>query len=414
MLRRNFLIALVIGISLVPTFVSAQYFDYHREESPAISWNGVILFDARMLGTGGISLMASPAFAASINPALIPTKENIFAGGSYGIMQHEAFQYRGVNEGVLYDPENRSNRNYRPVGLAFCFPLKGFRLSTGWYTSNLPELPSFFYDEKYWSYSGRFPGIEQTFYTAAAFKIGENIDIGLKLDAVTGKRDVEITENFKSYPAVIQQQENHRLFYLAPGIGAVIKISPAWTWAASVTYPLHGKARRTLNRSFESSTETIKISGLKSTDTLYRPARFYLGTAIAPLTAPGDPEKKILTLAAEAAYTLWSNYKYEFYSEILPRDMRNTLELAVGLELGLFDLSKTRNDWFLRLGFRLDPQPVTEPKMSLKGITGGIGMRTGRVYIDVGGIYYTGSYQGIEQNHWILNGTMQLRLGSSK
>jgi hypothetical protein len=414
MLKRNFLISLLMGVSLVSTVVSAQYFDYHREESPAISWNGVILFDARMLGTGGISLMASPAFAASINPALIPAKESIFAGASYGIIQHEAFQYWGVNEGVLYDPENRSNRNYRPVGLAFCFPLQGLRFSTGWYTSDLLELPSFFYDQQYWSYAGRFPGIEQTFFAAAAFKIGENVDIGLKLDVVTGKRDVELIENWKGYPAVIRQQENHRLFYAAPTIGVVIKISPAWTWGASVTYPFHGKARRTLNRTFESPAETIEISDLKSTDTLYRPACFYLGTTVTPLTARSDPEKKILTLAAEMVYTLWSNYKYEFYSEPLPRDMRNTLVLALGMELGLFDLFKTRGDWFLRVGYRLDPQPVTEPEMSLKGITGGIGVRIGRVLLDVGGIYYTGSFQGIEQNHWVLSGTMQLRLGGGK
>ncbi|NIM14169.1 MAG: hypothetical protein GTO45_19155 [Candidatus Aminicenantes bacterium] len=118
-----------------------------------------------------------------------------------------------------------------------------------------------------------------------------------------------------------------------------------------------------------------------------------------------------MTLAAELVYTLWSNYEYEFYSEILQRNMRNTLILALGMELGLYNLFKTKSDWFLRLGYRLDPQPVTEPEMSLKGLTGGIGMRAGRVYLDAGAIYITGSYQGIKQKHWVLNGTMQLRLG---
>jgi hypothetical protein len=411
MLKKFFFICFAIGLSLYPNVVSAQYFDYQREESPAISWNGVILFDARMLGVGGISLMASPAFAASINPALIPSTNNILIGASYEIMEHEAFQYWGVNQGVLYDPDNHSARNYQPSGLTLTFPLKGIRFAAGWYTSNMLELPSFYYEFQNWAYSGRFPGTENTFFAAAAFKFGKTIDIGIKLDVVAGKRDVEVNETYKGYPVEIQQRESHRLFYLAPAVGVVMRFSPTWTLGATVSQPIPGKARRTLDRFFKSSTETIEIIDLKSTDTLDRPTRFYLGTTFAPFTIRGDPGKKILTLAAELVYTPWSNYEYEFYSEILQRNMRNTLVLALGMELGLYDLFKTNSDWFLRLGYRLDPQPVTEPEMSLKGITGGIGMRAGRVYLDAGVIYITGSHLEFSQKHWILNGTMQLRLG---
>jgi hypothetical protein len=38
-------------------------------------------------------------------------------------------------------------------------------------------------------------------------------------------------------------------------------------------------------------------------------------------------------------------------------------------------------------------------------------MRAGRVYLDAGVIYITGSHLEFSQKHWILNGTMQLRLG---
>jgi hypothetical protein len=413
MLKGFLFICFVMGFSLIPTVVSAQYFDYHREESPAVSWNGVILFDARMLGVGGISLMASPAFAASINPALIPANESIFVGASYEVMEHEAFQYWGVNQGVLYAADSLSVRNYQPSGLTFTFPLKGLRFAAGWYVSNMLELPPFYYEQQYWAYSGRFPGTENTFFAAAAFNFGKIIDIGVKLDVVAGKRDVDLNETYKGYPADIQHRENHRLFYLAPAVGFVIRVSPAWTLGASLSRPIPGKARRTMDRFFKSSTETIEISDLKSTDTLNRPTRFCLGTTFAPFSTHSDPGKKILTLAVEMVYTSWSNYEYEFYSEVLPRNMRNTLVLALGMELGLFDLFKTDSDWFFRLGYRLDPQPITEPEMSLKGLTGGIGMRVGGVYLDVGAIYTTGSYMEFSQKHWIVNGTVQLRLGGN-
>ncbi|MCK4836564.1 MAG: hypothetical protein KAT17_07995, partial [Candidatus Aminicenantes bacterium] len=65
-------VIITLFIGLLGSSISgySQYFDYHREESPAISWNGVSLFDARLLATGGISLMSSAPFIAISNPAL--------------------------------------------------------------------------------------------------------------------------------------------------------------------------------------------------------------------------------------------------------------------------------------------------------------------------------------------------------
>ncbi|MCP5048040.1 MAG: hypothetical protein GY940_12780, partial [bacterium] len=157
---------LLIVLCAAPFTLSAQYFDYHRDESPSISWNGVPLFDARMLGAGGVSLMASPAFSASINPALIPSTKETALGASYEIMQHEAFQYRGLNQGVFYSPDNQSQRNDRPSGFAIVFPYKGLRFSAGWSTINLLELPSFSFQADRYSYTGNFPGNENTVFAA--------------------------------------------------------------------------------------------------------------------------------------------------------------------------------------------------------------------------------------------------------
>ena len=388
--------------------LSAQDFDYHREESPSISWNGVVLFDARMMGAGGISLMASPAFSATLNPALVPSDHSIFAGGSFAAMRYEAFQYWGINQGVYGDPDPQSGRNSRFSGLTLTFPVQRLRLSAGWYTGSRLELPGFAYEDQYWAYSVRSTGSENNFFTAAAFQLRKAFTVGIKLDYAAGRRDVAIDENWKQYPVRFRHEERHRLSYIVPSLGAVWKISPAWTLGATVIYPLQGKAKRSLDRIFTSDVEGIEILDQKSTDTLYRPARFYLAASFAPLTHPHDPGKKKLILAAEAVYILWSDYRYEFYAETLPREMKNTLVLALGMEYALFG---TRSDYFARFGYRLDPQPLTGPGMTLQAVTGGLGARWGSVSLDLGALYYFGSQQGIKQKHAVLNSTMNIRLG---
>ena len=408
-LKKIFLIFILLSLCVVvtPVTVYAQDYDYHREESPAVSWNGVALFDARMLAAGGISLMASPAFSATINPALIPAGNTIFIGGSFESMKHEAFQYWAINQGVYGDPDPQSGRNSRLSGFSVIFPFKSLRFSAGWYIGSLLELPAFDYESQYWEYILRSTGIENNFFAAAAFKLGKSIDLGVKLDVVSGKRDVSIDETWKEYPLQFLHEERHRLSYVVPSIGALLQISPAWTLGATVIYPLQGKAKRTIDRVFESQYERIEILDQQSTYTLYRPARFYLGTTIAPFTNPNNPGKTRLTLAAEMVYTLWSDYRYEFYSEILPREMKNTLVLALGMEFGLLG---TNSDYFVRIGYRLDPQPITNPEISPQAITGGVGLRIGSVSLDAGAIYYFSSYQGIKQRHWVLNSTLYIRL----
>lgn len=393
---------LSLCIVVPPITVSAQNYDYHREESPAISWNGTALFDARMLAAGGISLMASPAFSASINPALIPAGNDIIIGGSAEMMNHQAFQYWAINQGVYRDPDPQSDENLYLSGLSFVFPLKSLRFSVGWYVGSLLELPAFDFDNQSWAYSLTSPGIENNFFAGAAFKLGKSIDIGLKLDIVSGKRDVSIDETWKDYPVRFQREERHRLSYAAPSIGVLLKISPTWTMGAAVIYPLAGKAKRSIDRIFESNYELIEILDLESTDTLYRPVRLYLGTTFSPFI-----KDKKLTFAGEVIYTFWKDYRYEFYSETLPREMRNTLVLALGLEYGL---SGNQNDYFVRIGYRLDPQPITNPKILPQAVSGGFGLRIGHVSLDIGAMYYFSSYQGIKQKQVVLNSTLYIRL----
>jgi hypothetical protein len=333
-----------------------------------------------------------------------------------------------VNQGVEISDIPLLDHHSHFSGFTGTFKIKGINISAGWYLSNLLQFPSFNFEyeehqyNQYWSYAGTFSGTENTFFAAAAFRLGKMLDIGIKLDYIYGKRDVTVTDYGSAYffeyigqyyiwkEITIEQQEKHRLSYFVPTLGLRLQVSPGWMMGAALVYPLKGEVKRTVTRIFDNSTDGINITlPQNATDTLYPPAKMYLGTTFEIPLKGGASYSKRLLLASEANLTSWSGYKYIFFAEEKPRDMKNTMVWAFGLEYGVLS---ERRDFFVRLGLRLDPQPLREPDVTLKALTIGIGVRFGIAALDAGAAYYLGAHAGtrIEQDHFILNSTLSIRL----
>jgi opacity protein-like surface antigen len=420
------LLVFFVLLSIMPRGALAQHFDYHLEETPAVGWNGVYLYDARLLAMGGISFTASPPFSAVINPALTAADTKLSAGGTFQKIEFEAFQYWGLNEGVAIMPEPPDQEHSSFSSFSGTFKRKGLRFSAGWYLSNYLQFPSFenihrYEYDQFYSYSGIFSGSEHTYFAAAALKLSEAVDIGVKLAYTRGERTVETSDIDSFYHGVngtwvkktirVQQEENHRSTIWAPSIGTTVKISSNWTLGCALTYPLTGKVDRTVLRFFENGVDNIYISQQQDgRDKFHRPAILYLGASLRLPAGRDESAGSGFILAAETQVSFWSGYKYIFFEEELPRDMRNTASLALGAEYG----SKSGGlEYFLRLGFRLDPQPLTEPGVTLNVWSGGIGVRYGAAAVDTGISYYSGSTGGVEQNHFIINTTISINLGKN-
>jgi long-subunit fatty acid transport protein len=114
-----------------------------------------------------------------------------------------------------------------------------------------------------------------------------------------------------------------------------------------------------------------------------------------------------LTIAAETTYVSWSGYEYIHFSEEIPRDMRNCLILSLGCEYGIY---KPGVDYFLRAGYRYDPQPVKAPEFTLHAITIGAGFRYGKITADFGAAFYTGPAEMFSQHHTVISGTLIINL----
>jgi hypothetical protein len=359
--------------------------------------------------------MASGFFRGAVNPALLPKEGKFNAGISLDYMFHEAFQYWGVNQGVTFKPSALSGRHAGLSGLALSFSLKNIRLSAGWYLPSLLSLPDFNFEQTYWAYTGEFSGREDTFFAAAAVSWGSKLDIGIKIDYIHGKRDLEVNEYFKYYRSngypvdshlLIHHSESHKLTCIVPTVGAAFKLSPTWTLGAALVYPFKGNAERTLNRVFDNQFEPPISDTLTSTDRFYRPARIQVGT-LYTLNPRSTESKTKIIIAIESTYVLWSGYEYIFFSEETPRDMRNCLVLAAGAEYGIYGRVK---DFIIRAGYRFDPQPVRDPKFTLHTLTFGCGFRYGNLTTDIGFAYYIGPSDMLRQRHYIINGTIGIHL----
>jgi hypothetical protein len=406
------LLMVIVFVSVTPSHLSGQYFDYHREESPAITWNGLPLFDARMMGAGGVSFFASPAFSGIVNPALIDATAGVKGfnmGVTYERMEHEAFQYRGLNEGVFYSSINQVQENKGLSALALTFPFKKLYLSVGYYIANVPELPDFGIIEDDYQYTATFPGKEHRFFVAAAFKVSNNINLGIKLEYMNGTREVATDENLIDSGVRMQLEEYHKFHYFVPTIGLMVKLSSDWKLGLVWAQPLKGKAKRTLSHFFQSSFTQYEIIGTETDDTFYRPTNIHLSTIYTPFGELGNQGSRrfYLAVAGEAIYSMWSQYKYEFNSEEIKREMNNTMVIALGTEFGIAGKS---NAYLLRLGYRFDPQPVDKPSMTLHAFTVGLGIRLNGISLDLAALIYKGSLDELSQSHSVINASIGIGL----
>jgi hypothetical protein len=391
-----------------------QVFDYHLEETGTISWNPPPFFDAQATAAGGIALMASPTFAAACNPALIPNGAPRLAVGFAGI-QFQAFQFWGVNQGVIREQSPLTGKVLLPANLAGTLSLGKWRLAAGYYLSGVLRFPDFvqrtiFDYGQFREYRGSFSGQERTFYIAAAWQPALWLALGARLGYISGKQQLETIDYDSAYFNInntwvlrtisLKHGETHRYSHLVPALGALLHLTSSWNLGLSMEYPLAGHVQRSLEQSFENPDDRVYLSIMQECrDSQKKPANLRFGTTYTFKLASRSAIEKKITLAVEARDTFWSSYRYEFFGETLPRNFRDTVETALGVE---YVAAGSTRAFSINLGIRCDPQPPREAATTLWAWSGGAGARLGRLSGNIGLVCYSGATAGISQHHLLL------------
>lgn len=416
----------IFFILLINLFVFSQNFEYRTEESPAISWNSINLFDARQLGTGDISFFSSRPFSGISNPALITTC--ISTGFNLSAVIFDAFQYRGINEGVKTTTAPLLDIYGNISSLAGSFNLSIFKVNIGWYVSDILRFPSFnfrneYSDNQYDYYKGVFSGQLNNFFSAISYDINKKLTLGLKLNYVSGTRNINLTdESSYNYPIngstinvkkSTETVQTNKINQIKTTIGLSYKIKPDILLAFAFEYPFNNNVKRTIKRSFINETQNINFTNTANiSDSYYSPKKLSLGIKKDfNIAYKNTHNYKKLSLAFETKLILWSDYKYILFGEEILRDMKNSFITGLGLEYGIYSKKK---DLFFRAGFKLDPQPVNIISTVFKVLSSGFGIRYRRFSSDIGLAYWFAKSNGINRNNIIISSTISYRFGRIK
>lgn len=405
-------------------FIFPQNFEYRLEESSAISWNGINIFDARQLGAGDISFFASNSFKGISNPALILNKNESSLGLSFSAISFDSFQYKGINEGVKTSATPLTGSYYNLNSFAGSFKFSVFKINIGWFVSDILRFPSFEFRneynfDQYDYYKGVFSGKKNNFFSSVSFNINQNLRLGVKLDYISGKRDVTLTNHSSYYYTVngnsllidkyTENIETNKISQLIPTIGLSYKIDPDLLLSIALVYPIQGNVKREIQRSFANNTLNINMTNIENvSDPYYSPKKMIFGIK-KELYLKSNKKIRKLSIAIESKLIFWSDYKYILFDENIDRQMKNSFVTGLGLELGIYSNKK---DIFFRAGFKIDPQPLKSINTTLKVLSGGFGIRLGRLSGDIGTAYWFGNIGGIQRENLIICSTINYSFGS--
>lgn len=385
----------------------AQSADYHREESPAISWNRFVLYDSRAAACAGISFFTSAASAAIANPALMHKTDGIATSASYSLIGSTAYQYSMINTGVYYSSDKQYEFNPVFSSLSAVFNIEDATIGIGYYKQSLMELPDIDVIDTGYSASAVFSGKEDAYYLAISYPIAD-IYIGAKLTFVSGNRYLDFSELYDSV-ITISQNENYDFDYFVLSFGTSWEVSDSISLSAAFDYPIKSVMNSEIERSFDANiTGGGHIhSTASSKDDLYRPSKITFAAGFAPFSQPTDKPENAFKIGLEINYIFWNSYKYVLFGEELVREFDNTALAALGLE---FPINCFGLDLLLRGGYRLDPQPTSEPGVTLHWLSFGAGVNLAQITFDVAGSYCFGSLPSWTAQNYTIVATLGVRL----
>ncbi len=404
---------------LMSGFITAQtaLFDYQREELPAMSLNGVPYFDARLLVSGGNPLMSENPLSALYNPAALADETRFSL--SVSAKRHSAFQYWGINEGILIVPKALNEQNFGLSAAALSLELSGLTLAAGFAETALRAFPSFIYEKTQdylnytyrYSYQGQFTGAERSAFVALKREMLPRLHAGLTFSFSRTERSVSVTESWDYKPMSssgwnsdfrMNQSENHTLTGFALIAGIAYSPIQSMKTAISIRIPLNGSADREISRELTVETDSRR-SRHEAVDPFHRPLSV---NASVLASLPLNIRRFSLQTGLNLLYTQWSGQRFVLFGKDLGEAMRNTLSTSLALRatwqtnLGVFDFSA---------GLRHDPQPLKTPAGTVLHWTGGISLREKWLEVDLTVAHLSSRIAEYDIPHTLLTCTSSIR-----
>lgn len=392
-------------------------FDYQREELPAMSLNRLSYFDAKLLRYSGNPLMADSLLSCLVNPAANPTERQIVL--TLSSKTHSAFQFWGINEGLLGTNRAVSEQNIDFCAGALGFSASGMAIAAGFAETAIRAFPSFTYENSQtdqsdtirYRYEGLFSGPENTFFFSLRKDISRKFHAGITLSYMKTVRTVSLSEHLDHKPGdapdwivirTLLQQEHHNLkaFSLIAGISH--HPNRFLHYAVSASLSAFGRAEREIIRELTVPRDSRSFR-TGSRDSIREPLRV---TASLMAVMPIKSSRFTLQSGLNMVFTHWSGYRFLFFDRDLSEGMRNTLSASISLAarfktgLGIFEIGGS---------VLHDPQPLKNPATALLQWSGGISLRDKWLEVDLTLAHLAARMDWIEIPHTLLSCTGRFR-----
>ncbi len=364
----------------------------YEDEAPLQTWNTYGITTAASLSRGGTSFTLSESSAVSFsNPALLVKlpRFTLTLSGSYRTTLLN--KYGIVNTGAFYSPQNSALRNYTGDFAGISLNIRGwaFSLSVGIQENyGRPEINWDFDSagQLYYSFKYSQTGILLNYNFSLAKKLTNGIALGLGLNLIQGTFKKQVEEQWIQSNQTISDDKAHDFHGFFINGGIVFDISENLTVAAVVRSPYKKNAdSKSLYRFLEIGADTDIQIDSSEISIFHQPLLVGLGLQSNIL--------RNLTIAADASFFNWSNYKVSYFGETLRRDFKDIIRLNAGLEYSNeYPVLNTILKVPLRLGVIYDPQPMKNPHSYYFCYTLGAGLHFWNVQLDVG--YISGKEYG--------------------
>lgn len=352
----------------------------YEDEAPLGTWNIFGSPSAPSLGLGGAQFArAWDASVSLTNPSLLLKLPRLSVAVSASYALSSLFKYSLVNTGVV---ETIGNPTVGVLGADYV----GLAIHRGdWaFALGVAAPESYARPGIAISDSGYQLNLDQTgylcvFHAAVARRLPARLSLGLGINYATGRLDRTIVEQTSDMVRVVtitdDKAESYRGIFFNAGLAWEASTRLTAALVARSPYVKKGTGRSLLRYEVPAEGTDIQIDA-EATNSYRQPWVFGAGVSYR-LTAAWS-------FVADAAYYGWSRYRVTYFDEPLDRPFRDIVKAGAGLEYLAAATMYGRSARIpFRLGFSLDPQPMTTVDSTYRTLTFGTGLELRALAIDL-------------------------------
>ena len=385
MKRTLFPFALLAGFLIFRGAASAQLvLGQYEDEAPLGTWNIFGSPPAPSVGLGGAQF-ARPWDASSslANPALLTSLPRLsaFLSGSYAAAS--LFKYSLVNTGVVESVGNPAVGVVGPDGGGLAVRLGPWALAIVAAAPESYARPSIAVGEAGYQLTFDQRGYLRVFHAGVARRLPAGWTLGLGLNYAAGRLERTTVERYGAAAGSItitdDKSERWHGFYVNAGV--TWEGTPRLTAALVVRSPYvkKGPGASLLRYEAPAGGTDIRIAA-EAVNAYHQP--WVLGAGLSYRLSPA------WSLAADAAWFGWSRYSVTYFDEPLARAFRNIVKAGAGVEYLAPAAMYGRSARIpFRLGFFVDPQPMTTLRSTYWALTLGTGLELKSLAIDIASFF---------------------------